>query len=170
MLQQEVCQSAGAVCGLLVRPSDDLLVCGDMVDGTGFGFDCGSTREEDCGCESWWMLCLCSYDGGAGGAEGTVGEEEDGLKWAAREERRLRADDIVRPSSSNRYRYRTVKVVNLMQGEGCANNSGYAQLYKDLFGTKVSERDDAWDPKDQTPSSSSLISTTIHYQWGICGV
>jgi hypothetical protein len=25
-------------------------------------------------------------------------------------------------------------------------------LYKDLFGTRVSERDDAWDPKGQAPS------------------
>jgi hypothetical protein len=49
--------------------------------------------------DSWWILCLCSYDGGA---EGTVGEDEDGLKCAAREERRLRADDI----ASIRYRYR----------------------------------------------------------------
>jgi hypothetical protein len=37
-------------------------------------------------------------------------------------------------------------------------------------GTGVSKRDDAWDLRGQTPSSSSLISTTIHRQWGICGV
>jgi hypothetical protein len=48
MLQQEICQSARTVCCFLVRPSDDLLVCCDMVYGTGFGFDCGSTRKEDC--------------------------------------------------------------------------------------------------------------------------
>lgn len=42
--------------------------------------------------DSWWMLCLCSYDCGA---EGAVGDEEDGLKWAAREERRFSAEDIL---------------------------------------------------------------------------
>jgi hypothetical protein len=47
------------------------------------------------------MLCRWLYesapeaDADESGAEGTVGEEEDGLKWAAREERRLKADDIL---------------------------------------------------------------------------
>jgi hypothetical protein len=44
--------------------------------------------------ESWWMLWRWLYESDSG-AEGTVGEEEDGLKWAAREERRLRADDML---------------------------------------------------------------------------
>ena len=40
------------------------------------------------------MLWRWLYESDSG-AEGTVGEEEDGLKWAAREERRLRADDML---------------------------------------------------------------------------
>ena len=79
--------------------------------------------------ESWWMLCLCSYEGGAEGAEGTVGEDEDALKCAAREERRLGADDIVRLSSI-RYRYRMGRKLDARERYG--EDSGYAQLYKDI--------------------------------------
>lgn len=32
VLLQEVCQASGAVCRLLVRAAENLLVCGDMVD------------------------------------------------------------------------------------------------------------------------------------------
>jgi hypothetical protein len=42
--------------------------------------------------ESWWMLWRWSY---VAGADGAVGEEEEGVKWAARVERRLRAVDMV---------------------------------------------------------------------------
>jgi hypothetical protein len=44
----------------------------------------------------WWRwLNESAPEADESGAEGTVGEEEDGLKWAAREERRLKADDIL---------------------------------------------------------------------------
>lgn len=66
------------------------------------------------------MLCLCSYDCGA---EGAVGDEEDGLKWAARAERRFRAEDILMP----------------LRGKGCKLFSkeeqllelAYVKLHKD---------------------------------------